>query len=404
MPLWGMLVSALAEIRHSKVRAALSVICVAIGVAAVTMVTLVASSSSQMAQQEFERFAGRPGTITIMPPESENGPPSLDRETVNRMRATMREYGVLHTPVREWGAAVYRRGDHTIQGDMQVITRGVDPDYDRIRRIRVAHGRWLTEGDLRRLEPSLVVSRGFAARLGLPGASAIGETVDIAADRWIRARIVGVLDIGEEGAERGRPPEVYLPFDVMVDLGMAEDYSQFQVRVPESDADALIERVKAASTSAWGMPKAATVDRMQNDFGRIGSTLNMLLLGAALAVIVLGSLPVLALGLSAIKHRRAELGVQRCFGATGPDLFLTVLLESLIVSAVGGLVGIGVAWIAHEPVIGLLGRMVGEVANLSFPLRAALLGLGVALCVGVVSGLLPAMRAMQRSVIRAIRS
>jgi putative ABC transport system permease protein len=180
------------------------------------------------------------------------------------------------------------------------------------------------------------------------------------------------------------------------------------VRVRPADAAGVTRQLKADGTKSWGMASAPNISRESGDFSRIGGTLGKLILAAAIAVLVLGSLPVLALGLAAVRQRRSEFGVHRCFGATGPDLFLTVLVESLIVSIAGGLIGIVLAYAGQHVALSVLhdrgpfGQ--GAKVDTSFPWQAALLGLGVAICVGLFTGLIPASRAMQRSVIRAIRS
>jgi putative ABC transport system permease protein len=156
------------------------------------------------------------------------------------------------------------------------------------------------------------------------------------------------------------------------------------------------------------MTSAPDIRRDSGDFSGIRGTLGKLILAAAVAVLMLGSLPVLALGLAAVRQRRSEFGVHRCFGATGPDLFLTVLVESLIVSIAGGIIGTLLAYMGQKAALSVLhdrgpfGQ--GAQIDTSFPWSAALLGLGVAICVGLFTGLIPALRAMQRSVIRAIRS
>jgi putative ABC transport system permease protein len=408
MPLWGMVLSALAEIRIGRVRVALSMICVAIGVSVVTLVIVFSGLVQQAAQQIFEQQVGRPVTLMISP-QGPNGPPDMTEAQIDQVRKDLRRYHITGSPLRQAGEVTFRRNGRVITSSGEdgppVQTVGADSTLSEVRRLTVIHGRWLTAQDDLRMEPALVVDKGFATTIGLSEGTAVGATVEIGAGQvWVKARIVGVVGGGLNFGQ----PTVYMPYRAMVRWRLGAEMTQFVVRVQPADAAGVIRRLKADSTRSWGMKTAPEINRDSGDFSRIGGTLGKLILAAAVAVLVLGSLPVLALGLAAVRQRRSEFGVHRCFGATGPDLFLTVLIESLIVSIAGGLLGIVLAYAGQHLALSALhdrgpfGQ--GAKIDTSFPWRAALLGLGVAICVGLFTGLIPALRAMQRSVIRAIRS
>jgi putative ABC transport system permease protein len=409
MPLWGMVLSALAEIRIGRVRVALSVICVAIGVAVVTLVIVFSGLVQQAAQQIFEQQVGRPVTLMVTP-VGQNGPPRMSEAQVDQVRADLRRYHITGSPLRQAGGVTFRKHGRVIRGGGDengppIQTVGADPSLSEVRRLTLVHGRWLTAQDELRMEPTLVVDKGFATRIGLTEGTAVGADLEIGADQvWVKARIVGVIGGGLNFGQ----PTVYMPYRAMVRWKLGEEMTEFAVRVPPADAARVTRQLKADSTKSWGMAFTAEIHRASGDFSGIGGTLGKLVLAAAVAVLMLGSLPVLALGLVAVRQRRSEFGVHRCFGATGPDLFLTVLVESLIVSIAGGLVGIVLAYAGQNAALSVLhdrgpfGQ--GAKINTSFPWQAALLGLGVAICVGLFTGLIPALRAMQRSVIRAIRT
>jgi putative ABC transport system permease protein len=408
MPLWGMVLSALAEIRIGRVRVVLSMICVAIGVSVVTLVIVFSGLVQQAAQQIFEQQVGRPVTLMISP-QGPNGPPQMTAAQVDQIRADLRRYHIPGSPLRQAGEVTFRRNGRVITSNgndgPQVQTVGADSSLSEIRRLSLVHGRWLTAQDDLRMEPTLVVDKGFATRIGLTEGTAVGADLEIGAGQvWVKARIIGVIGGGLNFGQ----PTVYMPYQAMVRWQLGEDMTQFVIRVRPADAAGVTRQLKADSTKSWGMASAPYINQDSGDFSRIGGTLGKLILAAALAVLVLGSLPVLVLGLAAVRQRRSEFGVHRCFGATGPDLFLTVLVESLMVSMAGGLIGIVLAYAGQDVALSVLhdrgpfGQ--GAKVDTSFPWQAALLGLGVAICVGLFTGLIPALRAMQRSVIRAIRS
>lgn len=407
MPLWGMVLSAFAEIRIGRVRVTLSMICVAIGVAAVTLVIVFSGLVQQATQQIFEQQVGRPVTLMISP-QGQNGPPQMTKDQIDRVRADLRRYHIIGSVLRQASEVSFRKDGRMITRDgygPPIQTVGAAPSLAEIRRLKLLHGRWLTAQDDLRMEPALVVDRKFAVKLGLTERTAVGAGLEMSAGQvWVKARIIGVIG---DGSNYGQPT-VYMPYQAMERWKLGEEMTQFVVRVRPEDAAGTIRQLRTDSTKSWGMASPADVSRASGDFSTISGILGKLILAAAIAVLVLGSLPVLALGLVAVRQRRSEFGVHRCFGATGPDLFLTVLVESLIVSIAGGLIGILLAYAGQNVALSVLHNRgpfgQGAKIDTSFPWLGALLGLGVAICVGLFTGLIPALRAMQRSVIRAIRS
>ncbi|WP_433328615.1 ABC transporter permease [Spirillospora sp. CA-294931] len=407
MPVWGMVLSAFAEIRTSKVRVTLSLLCVSALVAVVTLAIALGGLAQQALVQTFEQETGRPVTLTLDVP-SDNGPSTLSDQAIAKIEADLRRYRIVGSPFRQADSVTFRQvlpgGTRPIKPDTDAgpaSVYGVDSDLGRIRRIPMASGRWLVPSDDHRLEPQLVVGRKFADRLGPDPFRAV---LEIGTPRaWVRARVVGVIG----GSTPWAANEIYMPYKAMARWRVGAETTSYVMRVPKADADRARERIRADATTAWGLGPGAQVMRNEGDTSVIGGTFGKVLVAVAVFLLILGSLPVLVLGLMAVRQRRSELGVQRCFGATGPDLFLTVLLEALIVSCAGGAIGVGGVYAISGPLFGFVsdrGPFASSDLTLTFPWRAALLGMGVAVCVGLFTGLIPALRAMRRSVIQAIRS
>ncbi|WP_460302341.1 ABC transporter permease [Actinocorallia aurea] len=419
MPIWGLILSALAEIRVGKVRVVLSAFCVACLVGTVTIAAAISFLTQQMARQFFEEQSGRPGTLGLFIEFKENsrGGGDITPEQFTQVRDALRRYRVVMSPRVSIEAQIRTPAGKVVSGRPRngppaFMTFGTDSSLAEIRTPKLLGGRWLSESDDLRLEPSLVVSQGFLKAAGIPRPTALGSTVELATGSlWTQARIVGVLDIGQEmtdpsGMSMGTIPEVYLSAVVASGLRMPINGTQFLMRVPPEKARETGKRIRE-DAKTWEGVAGVHVEPQFGDFGQIGRSLRLLMYGAAVAMLLLGSLPVVALGIFAVRQRRSEFGVHRCFGATGPDLFFTVLLEALITCTAAGLAGVLAAFLVTGRVAEfVMKRQMPGVASLdtSFPWEAAQLGLGVAVTVGLFTGLIPAWRAMQKSVIRAIRA
>lgn len=412
MPIRGMFLSALAEIRVGKVRVLLSGFCVACLVATVTVVAAVGGVTQQVARDLFEQQMGRPGTMMLYPEFREMTPAGVSAEALRAMKGSLDRFDIVHTPYIQYGEARIRTADRRIldsqgrNGPPDFLLTVTDHRLLEIQDMPMVAGRWFSATDDMRMEPSIVVAATFARMIGLSPRQAVGARVEFAAGEiWQKVRIVGVIEDSDGMPGFGGPSGIYLPFESMLRMGLAAQQPSFKLRIaPEHSAEAIARLKKEAPK--WGAQRIH-VEKNFGDFMVIGGKLRLLLLGVTAAMLMLGSLPVVALGIFAVRQRRSEFGVHRCFGATGSDLFLTVLLEGLIVCFGAGLAGVLAGYLVQGQALDLLiTRYFGvrEGFDTSFPWQAALLGLGVAVCVGVFTGLFPAWRAMQRSVIRAIRA
>ena len=408
MPVWGMLLSAIAEIRTSKVRVTLSLVCVSAMVAVVTLAIALGGLAQQAMVQTFEQQVGRPVTLSVQVLDN-NGNSKISDESMARIQTDLRRYHIVGTPLRVADQVALRQvlpgGTRALKGDPDsgepASLNGADPDLDKIRRLQMGSGRWLNRGDDQRFEPQLVVGHSIAKQLG---PRPLGAVVEIAGPRsWVRGRVVGVFSSSTPWAPNG----VYTPYSAMTRWNIGgQAQTSLLVRVPKADSKQITKRLKADAAHSWGLGQVEVM-REEGDTSFISGTFGKVLVAVAGFLLLLGSLPVLVLGLMAVRQRRSELGVQRCFGATGADLFLGVLLEGLIVSCAGGALGIAGVYAISGPLFDFLshrGPFSEADLHSDFPWRAALLGMGVAVTVGLFTGLIPALRAMRRSVIQAIRS
>jgi putative ABC transport system permease protein len=129
----------------------------------------------------------------------------------------------------------------------------------------------------------------------------------------------------------------------------------------------------------------------------------VVVIGIAVLVMLLGALGLLNIALVSVKHRIREIGIRRAFGATAGRVFFSVLMESVVATFVAGLVGVLLAIVLIKNPIteGIIAAGVQDIP--SFPIEAALIGLGSATLVGALAGLIPALVAVRVKVIDAIR-
>jgi putative ABC transport system permease protein len=179
---------------------------------------------------------------------------------------------------------------------------------------------------------------------------------------------------------------------------------QFELWVPPETAELGMETVRRDLSAALG--EGAMVDVYSNAVhgqDAFNRTFQLVVLGIGTLVLLLGALSLVNISLVTVRQRIREIGIRRSFGATSGRVFFSIMLESVVATAVAGVVGVGLAVVAVQnvPLESFLGFGLQDTPP--FPLAAALTGLAAAAGVGALAGLLPALVAVRVRPIDAIR-
>ncbi len=396
---FGAVTEAWAELRIHRTRVLLSLVGVAVAVAALTSVVGLGSLVQQATTESYERSSGRPATLYIGVYSEQGEPPPAGvvdaafHEVVDRYK------------IRYSGAISYvGQSVQFVDGAQQVDSRAVDPDYAVMHRIRLSSGQWFTEKDEQRLAPALVVNEKFYQRLGSPDLRT-HPTVTLLGDQDTTAVVIGVVPAADY-----EMPAMYLLNSAYARLVspsvLALTQPQFELWVPPELAAELSALVKRDVAGAVG--EGFNVDVSRQDYaGWAGEDpllpIKLLVTGVAVLVLLLGALGLVNISLVTVRQRIREIGIRRSFGATAGRVFFSVMMESVVASVAAGVVGVLVAvLIVENPwVQDLLAQGLMDVPP--FPIEAAFVGLGAATLVGALAGLLPAMVAVRVRVIDAIR-
>lgn len=397
----GACVEAWAELRIHRTRVLLSLIGVAVAVAAITAVVGVASIAEQ-AQRESLDSQGRPATFAVYPYSNtgEIAAETLDEaffEAVDRYNiafASRSGYGESHVQF--------------VDGSTLVPITTTDPDFGVIHRTRVDKGRWFTEADEARLAPAVIVNRAMWERMGSPDL-ATNPTVEIVGETNVTAVVIGVfphpgweddmpqMNMLYSAWQRITPPEI-----------KKHVVPSFEMWVPSENADELGDAVKRDLLLKLGKGTQVDLQRIDFEGQMMGGQdpllpLKLVVGGIAALVLFLGALSLVNISIVTLKQRIREIGIRRSFGATAGRVFFSVMMESVVGTLVAGIVGvmIAVAIVSNEWIQRQVAPSIQDLPP--FPVDAAILGLICATSVGALAGLLPALLAVRVKVIDAIR-
>ena len=225
----------------------------------------------------------------------------------------------------------------------------------------------------------------------------LGKKVKINSKRFT---VVGIAD--SKGAGGGFGPntdeQIYLPLEHGYDLAGSRDISTITIKAPNSDqVDPIKKEAEKILLKDFEKDSFSVFDQSQllESINSILGILTIGLSGIAAISLVVGGIGIMNIMLVTVTERTREIGLRKALGAT-PNLILTqFLLESTILSLLGGAIGIG---------LGALGTLaIKQVFPAKINLDSVILSFSVAALVGIVFGAAPARRASRLSPIEALR-
>ncbi len=280
---------------------------------------------------------------------------------------------------------------------------GSAPEYLEIRQWPVVRGRGLTHEDERLGSEVCVIGQTVKGAL-FPGADPLGQELRV---RGVSCRVVGELEgKGSSGFGTDQDDVVYMPFTTFSRRLSGSDRVGLIVasaRSPEvvDDAKAQLQNILRARRR---VPTGEDADFAVRDPREIQAVLNQVtgvltafLLGVAAISLLVGGIGIMNIMLVSVTERTREIGVRLAVGARGGDILRQFLVEAVVLSAVGGLVGIalglgaadGLALALHVPFV--------------VPVAAVPLAFSVSVVVGVIFGVFPARKASRLNPLAALR-
>jgi putative ABC transport system permease protein len=399
----GALRLALGSIVRNKTRAVLTVLGILIGITAVVVVSALADGTSSAVAGELDGFASN--AIYVWPqPVQASGARSkfAGRLTENDMNAILRESVSVSA-----GAPFMGTQGQVVYGDRNVMTQiiGVTLPYYDIRRWTIARGEKWTETDELLKTKVCVVGKTVALKL-FGTEDPVGRTIRIGRSPY---RVIGELGTrGSSSFGDDQDDRVMMP---------AGSYRARVVHMPPGRADQLMFSATSEATVEHARRQIQTILRQRHNIAEGNSDdfemrtqaetrettdaiLGMLsLFGIAVAAISLlvGGVGVMNIMLVSVAERTREIGIRMSIGARERDILIQFLVEAVMLTLVGGLLGI---------VVGSLAAL-GIGQALDMPMtptpRSILVAVGTSAAIGTLFGFLPAWRAAKLDPIVALR-
>ncbi len=280
---------------------------------------------------------------------------------------------------------------------------GTTADYPAVRNVEVAEGSFISEQNIRSL--SKVAVLGPTARNDLFGENAnpIGQTIRV---NKIDFKIIGVLKEKGGSGFSNQDDIIFIPLSTAQRFLTGSDYLStiYAEVVDQASMTTAQEQITSLLLNRHGIsnPELADFSIMnQADIAASASSITnilTILLGSIAGIsLIVGGIGIMNMMLTTVTERTREIGLRKAIGAKKKDIILQFLTESVMLTFIGGIVGILLGWILSYAVA-YFGSMTTEVTSWSI-----FLAVGVSAAIGIIFGYYPARRAAGLNPIEAFR-
>jgi putative ABC transport system permease protein len=391
---------------RNKIRSLLTMLGVIIGVAAVIIMIAVSAGTEAAIAEQIEGLGtnlvfiqasfGRGG------PGANNNAPMLVYDDVATVASIK---GVSGTSVEMPTVQTIKAASTTLT-DVELV--GTTPDFPSVREVPMAAGRFLNETDLQRKAKVAVVGADLAKEL-FGDADPIGQSITVGNTKL---SVVGVA--AEKGVVGNTDFDgrLYGPITLVFDKFLPSQFARFmgnRVQViyaqidENADMDSVITQIqlKLASSKDLAVEELPFTMRTQDDIietqGAATEAFRNLLAWVAAVSLVVGGIGIMNIMLVSVTERTREIGIRQSVGATPNDIRLQFLAEALILSLVGGVIGVAVG-VGGSMLFGATSDMRTVIVPSSI-----LLAFVSAAAIGIFFGFYPANKAAQLDPIEALR-
>ena len=391
------------SIRKNKMRTLLTMLGIVIGVGAVIIMVAV----GQGAQKSIANQINALGTnlLVVTPGSSNAGGVSQGAGTFNRITVQdaekLKSEGTLFAGV----SPVVMTRTQVIAGgtNWRTLINGVSTDFQTIREWQLRSGTFFTDNDQRAMRKVAVIGNTVATNL-YPGTDPVGAQLQI---RNVPFTIVGVLATkGQNAGGQDQDDVVLVPYTT-AQSRLAGNTRIGQVLVSAlspQDIPAAQDEVRAIMRESHRIPEGDDDDftvRNQTEIANAaqGTTKIMTWLLASIASVslIVGGIGIMNIMLVSVTERTREIGIRMAIGARGSDVLTQFLVESIVMSVLGGAVGLAVGVGGAS----VLAHFTGW--STAVPVQAVALAIGFSAAVGVFFGFYPARKAAALDPITALR-
>ncbi|MBU4201025.1 MAG: ABC transporter permease [Verrucomicrobia bacterium] len=386
----------------NKVRTALSMLGIMIGVTAVIAMLAIGTGARQSIEAQLASMGSN--LLILRSGARHTGGVALEAGAVTRFTPQdIIDIRAAVPSIKRIGGIVNGRGQ-AVYGNKNWNTRigGVEPVYAQMRASEPTAGRFFTDDEVNKRARVAVLGQTLVREL-FGDANPLGEYIKI---NKVNFLVIGILP--EKGATSWNDQDnmILIPLTTAMYRLLGKDYLDtvdieivLAEAIPSAQEDikALITRTHRLPPSQTGSFEIRNMAEMQAMLTETSRTMAFLLASIAAVSLLVGGIGIMNIMLVSVTERTREIGIRKAVGARRRDILAQFLTEALVVSITGGAIGILLGWLISMLVSALAGWPVAVTAS------SIILAVGFSAVIGIIFGLWPAQKASRLNPIEALR-
>lgn len=335
---------ALNAIWVNKMRSLLTMLGIIIGISSVIAVVALGQGSNTMMKKEFENYGVNRAYLRTNWRKNLTSRDRLTHEDINALRRGFKdELDAISTNLNVRGEALLGKKK------VSVIMNGVNEEYNRIDRKEIIKGRYLLEGDIKAKRNVAVIDEEMAFE-NFGRIDVLGERIILSThSRNISLVIVGVYAnkgsvFGGFGGDEQK--EIYTPISTVEKMfGIGNQVYGIHMNLKQGvDINKTLDRMiklieRRHDNSGKGKYMSHSAESQMESVNKITGVMTMVVGAIAAISLLVGGIGVMNIMLVSVTERTREIGIRKAIGARHRDILLQFLVEAIIISGIGGVIG-----------------------------------------------------------------
>ncbi len=379
---------AFSSIASNKMRSFLTMLGIIIGIMAVVVLVSIVSGATSSVMGSLESLGAEKLSVNIM--DSRNRTFSLAE--LNEMAAGSESIALVAPQVT--GSSTVKAGDTSASGSIV----GTTPQYMEIEQLDLQYGRSIKTPDLENSSAVAVIGQDIAEDL-FSSADVVGQTFSIDGRTFT---VVGVLEDAGSSIMGSTNSKIIIPYTLAQRMYGVKGVTSFTALAADSEsvdsAEAYVEATlleKYKDEDSYNIFNQST---MLESMSSITDTMSLMMGGIGGISLLVGGIGIMNIMLVSVAERTREIGIRKAIGAGRRRILMQFLIEALVLSLLGGLVGIGLSALLLTILSAALS------ASYTMSMGVALLAVGFSLAIGLIFGINPANKAAKMPPIVALRT
>ena len=392
------------SLRRNLLRTSLTILGVVIGVTSIVIVFSAGAGVRQLVLWEVESYGSDLIQTEVKVPSSDNVATEITTLKISDMEAVNR----LNNIKRSYAASLGQQRVTYENQSRRVFIYGVGSDYQYVvRRATMEEGNFYTEGDDKTQAQVVVLGNKLKADL-FGDQPALGKFVKIGTKKF---KVVGVLTEQGSYGFMNFNDFIYMPVTTLIKKIQGIDYIMyFTSQLNDvSRADETAEEIRQVLRERHDINdplqddfRVSTMDEIIEIFNTVTNAITFLLFAIVLISLLVGGVGIMNIMYVTVTERTPEIGLRKALGATKIDIILQFLIESVMITFWGWILGVVFGLIGSYG-LALVANRIGIHWRFFFPTQGVLVSLLFSIGCGLLFGLRPAKQAAKLDPITALR-